>query len=121
MVMVMLNGVIASFQTGTYAVTRTAASTNVMGRAVAGATTSLNIDASIQPVTGRVLRGAPEGATAEDVRVIYTLTELKTITPTTAPDRIVIDGDTFVVFKVEKFGTISGGHYRAYAARQTIP
>ncbi len=118
----MLSSVIGRFTSGNYVITRALASTNVMGRAVAGTATALAAVAmSVQPATGRALKLAPEGATADDVRVIYTTTQLYTLTDTYAPDRITIGGDTFVVYKVETFGILSGGHYRAYASRINIP
>ncbi len=118
----MLSNVIGRFKSGTYTITRTGASTNVNGYAVSGAVTTIpDVVMSVQPADGRAMKLAPEGCTSEDVRIIYTTTQLLTLTPDNAPDRITIDGDVYVVFKVQTFGIISGGHYRAYAARQTIP
>ena len=116
-----LNEVIARFSTGTYTVTRTTASTNVMGRTVAGAATTFTMDASIQPVTGHALQKTPDGTSSEDVRVVYTRTALNTLTSVYAPDKITIGNESYIVFKVETFGAVSGGHYRVHIARQLVP
>lgn len=105
-----------------YTVTRKAAGAYSTGYYAPGATTTFAIAASVQPVTGRDLRSLPEGQHAEESRVIYTATELRTRTPTTEPDVITIDGDPWEVTRVERweFGTDTT-HYRAYASRQVIP
>lgn len=116
-----LSGVIGRFKTGTYNVTRTAVGVRVNQVYVPGATTVIPIDASIQPVSGRMLQDLPEGQHAEESRLVYTRTELKTRTPGTDPDIISIDGEDYRVTRVEKYGTISGGHYRVWAERVVVP
>jgi hypothetical protein len=117
-----LNGVITRFMTGTYGVTRTVATTYPSGGfAVGGATLTFNIDASIQPITGRDLKILTEAQRAEESRVIYTLTELKTRGPGYEPDVVTINSEPWTVFKVEFYEVISGGHYRAYVARKVVP
>lgn len=116
-----LSGVIGRYKTGTYAVTRTAVGARVNQVYVPGATSVIQVDASIQPVIGRMLQDLPEGQHAEESRVIYTRTELKTRTPGTDPDIIVIDGEDYRVTRVEKYGAISGGHFRVWAERVVVP
>ncbi len=116
-----LNGTIGTFKTGTYVVTRTAAATPTNGVYGSGAATTLSIDASIQPASGRELRVLAEAQRGEETRVVYTRTELKTRSPGFEPDVITISGESWTVFRVELFGIISGGHCRAYIARTVVP
>jgi hypothetical protein len=114
------SGVIGAFQTGTYVVTRTALGTTVNGQYVPGGTSTINVDASVQPVSGRALRDLPEGMRAEDVKVVYTATELFTVRATGTPDIITIAGDRYRVTKVEAFSVISD-HYRVTVERLEVP
>lgn len=117
-----LRSVIGVFATGNYQVTRRAAGTMLFGRYLPGSAITIDISASVQPVTGRQLRTLPEGQSASETRVIYTTTELKTRTPTTEPDRIRINGEAWDVINVEVWDGNSGSpHYVAMAARQAIP
>jgi len=118
--MSMLTGVIGAlgFKTGTYTVTRTAAGTRTLGRYTAGAASTFSIEASVQPVTGRDLQAMPEGQRAEETKVVYTTTELRTRTPAGEPDTIAIDSETWAVTKVERWDAFGDTHYRAYVARQ---
>lgn len=121
-----LSGVIDSFATGTYAVTRTVVSTyGTDGRLVAGATSVVNITASIQPLSGRDLKALPEGRHGEDVRKMYAKVELLTQTPGNDPDLVTYKGETWEVFNVdswEAFGLGTGGnHYKALIARLDTP
>lgn len=104
------------FKTGDYTVTRTAASTDDgNGRRVAGATSTLTITASVQPYNGGILRVLPEGIHAEDVRHVFTETEIK-LRP--QPDRIALGTDTFVAFAVEPYVGLGASYYIAHVARQ---
>lgn len=123
-----LNDAIEDHKTGDYVVTRTQGGTWSKGRQVNGTDSTFPISASVQPM-GDELMDLPEGQTREDVRVIYTVTELITRrrgTPATPPaddagridaDRITIDGDMYRVFKVEKWDHWGETHYRAWAHR----
>ena len=113
-----LTGVIARFKTGDYTVTRSANGTYVNGRLVAGAPSTFSIEASIQPVTGRELQALPEAYHGEEVKVIYTVTELLAA-PT--PDVVTIDGEAWEVFKCQRWQAFGGTHYRAHAARSETP
>lgn len=110
-------GVIGSFKTGTYVVTRTLASTVAVGRKVAGASSTLNLDMSIQPAMGAALKVIPSHRSAEDVRVIYCASELKMLAGAYEADVVAIGGEAFEIFKVEQWPR----HWRAYAARQVRP
>lgn len=113
------------FNTGLYPVKRYGAGTaGSDGHWTAPAVAStFTIAASVQPVTGRALQDLPEGMRADDVRWIYTNTELRTVATdggNDRPDEVTIEGDVYRVFKVEHFRVLSG-HYRAQAVRLTTP
>lgn len=125
----MLNEAIEDHKTGDYVVTRTTGATWVMGRKVAGTESTFSISASVQPAPGEELVDAPEGASLEDIRVIYTATRLiarRNGTPGASdeddtdrvdPDVIAIDGEAFEVYKVAKWDHWGETHYVAYAAK----
>ena len=120
-----LSGVISAFKTGTYTVTRTGGGTYSSGVYTAGSTSTFDITASVQPVSGRDLQVLPEGQHGNEVRVIYTTTELRTRNPTNAGDKISIGSEDWEVFRFERweaFGlNLSGDHYRAFASRLETP
>lgn len=110
-------GTITSFATGTYTVTRTAAGTFAAGVHTPGATSSINIDAGIFPLTGRELQALPEGQHGAEVRQLFTETQLHSRTPTHAPDKVSFDSETWTVIRVEKWPS----YYRALIAREPTP
>lgn len=117
-----LNGVIASFATGTYAVAReTSQSYDANGRLINGTASSFNITASVQPVSGRDLKNLPEAQHGEEMLVVYTTTELRTRTPTTAPDIVTIRGEPWAVVKVNWWDHWGDTHYVVYVSRVVVP
>lgn len=121
-----LRGVISALATGTYTVTRRAApSYGTDGRLTLGATSTLSITASVQPVTGRATIAVPEGYRGEEQKVIYTTTELRGYSDAPAapmPDTIALNSETWTVVRCEKWEGLSGSpHWRAYAARSAAP
>ncbi len=118
-----LNGVIKRFKTGDYTVTRRAAETYVAGiRTPAGGfPTTFSIEASIQPVTGRDLRSLPEGQHADDTKIVFTVTELKTRSPSSEPDVITYKGEPWQVIRVEDWEHWGSTHYRCMMARRSNP
>jgi hypothetical protein len=108
------------FNTGTYSVARPAAGTlDSAGDWVPAAGTTFSIDASVQPLSGRALKDLREGLRSEDVRWVYTNSELRALTAGAGPDVITIDGGHYRVSKVEHFRVISG-HYRATVERLEV-
>ncbi len=98
--------VIASLDTGSYTVTRRARATfDSHGRAQAGGTSTLTIDASVQPASGRDLLRLPEGRRATETRVVYTPTALIVGGEGAAneADLIAIDGRTWEVQLAESW------------------
>jgi hypothetical protein len=61
---------------GQYRVTRTLAGDYPSGQYVPGSTSTFNITASVQPFSDRSTVVLPEGVRTEDVRVLWTATEL---------------------------------------------
>jgi len=84
-------------------------------------TSTFSIVASVQPVTGRELKDVPEGQRGDEVRVIYTQTELHMRKAGFQPDVVTLDGEPYEVYKVERFDAFGDTHYRAYAARTKSP
>lgn len=118
-----LRGAIASLtQGGPYTATRTTdGGYDADGLAVAGTTSTFAVAGSLQPVSGRELRDLPEGQRGDEIRVLYTLTELRTRIGTHQPDKLSIDGETWVVIKTEKFDAFGETHYRVYVSRTGKP
>jgi hypothetical protein len=119
----MLLNSIASLNTGTYTVTRTASGSLTQGRFTPGGTTTLDIEAVVQPYSGgRKMLPLPEGIRAEDTKLLHTTTPLRTADNTGEADKITILGDTFVVWAVQGPYTLGGStHYEAYVTRRTVP
>lgn len=104
-----------------YTYARAAAGTYTAGRYVAAAeATPVAFVAVVQPVSGRMLEALPEGQSAEDTRVAYTLTALRTRTPAGAGDIVNYKGERWAVIKVDEHEGLSGApHYVCLIARQT--
>lgn len=117
-----LRGAIASLtQGGPYTVTRTTNGALVKGKAGAGTPSSFSVTGSLQAVNGRELQALPESFRADEVRVLYTLTELRTVSDTHQADKLTIDGEPWLVIRVEKFPAFGDTHYRVYVARRGLP
>lgn len=113
---------IADFSTGTYTVTRTPTGSYTLGRYTPGTPTTFTITASVQPFGGREIKVLPEGQFAEDVRVLFTATELFTMSPADVPDTISIGSENYSVFKIEGPWIMPDStHYRVFVARQRVP
>lgn len=114
-----LASVIASLGTGTYTVTRTAAATWASGRATAGATSPITIDAVILPVTGKKLERLPEGMRNNDVIAIWTSTLLRTSegADSAFPDLVTYGGKSYQVEVVEAWAE-SGSYYKYLAMKR---
>lgn len=113
--MPLVSGAIASLATGTYLVTRRAASTYVDGVATPGAETTFNTVAVAVPVSGRELQRLPEGMRSREVMRIFTEDELRTVQPGSDPDLVSIDGYLFEVQAVSRW--VAGGYYEAFAVK----
>ena len=93
-----------------YTITRYASGTMVKGRYVAGSTSTLTIQASIQPVSGEDLKPLPEGRRLDDFVKVYTDSNLQTLP--SQPDRLTWRGYTYECISVDvrQMGVIN--HFR---------
>lgn len=104
-----LNDSIDALATGTYTVTRRAKGTFTDGiYSPAGSATTFTISAVVESATGlqRVVGGSElrfdeQGRRRNDIRVIYTRTELYVQTDTHDPDIITINGRQYTIFRCE--------------------
>lgn len=105
---------VISLKTGTYTVTRVAASTyDAQGHAVAGSESTLKITAAIQPTSGDELERLPEGMRTGETIAIYTKTPLITKSDTNGPDVVTYNGQDYEVVIVWNRGTF----YKAIGSR----
>src|SRR5690606_5003111 len=92
-----------------------------LGRYTPGASTTFSIVASVQPATGRDLRDLPEGQRGDEVRVIYTISELRTRSPAGEPDAVTLDGEPWTVINVKRWESFGEVHFVAMACRAPDP
>lgn len=104
----------------TVTVTRSAAGGYVSGRWSAGATSTFDVTASIQPVKLRhdELQHLPEGDRNRSAIRVYTATELHSESEAggTLADFVTWDGEQWEIFKVDIW-TLGITHYKALALR----
>ena len=117
---------ITSLASGTYTVTRTEAGTRVgnFGRYTAGATSTFEMVASIQPATGRQLRDLPEGQRGDETIAIYTTADLRGRmpgSPGNEPDVITYRGELWTVTQVKVWESFGASHVEALAVRAPDP
>lgn len=105
-----LSGVVANLSTGSYTVTRNATGTMTAGRYTAGTASTFDITASVQPTSGRDLKQLSEGQRTEEMRAVFTSTELRTT------DTISISGSTWLVQKVEDLSGL-GNYFKAIVGK----
>jgi hypothetical protein len=104
-----LSGVIESFLTGIYTVTRTQPATFTDGRAVSGSTSTFTTRACIQPASGRQLKELPEGSRSDEAVAIYSESELLTVGATQEADTLVYRGEVWQVQNVKRWDEL--GNY----------
>lgn len=110
-----MSDVISQLGTGTYEVTRYS-STTTGGRVSTAVASTFEIEAHVQPLTGREIDRLPELLRARETRAVFTTTALRTGYTGQQPDRITINGAAWEVEKVEPWDTL-GGYHRAIVAR----
>ena len=94
---------IRRFGTGTYTVTRTTRGQTIRGRTEEGTVTTFEIEASLSPANGIDLQLLPEGRSVDDVRQLFTTTELLTGDQGAGyeADEVAIAGFDYQVIRVE--------------------
>lgn len=108
------SGVIASFATGSYTVTRRGATTvGSDGRADLASSSTFTIQASVQPLGGRELQRLGEGLRVAERRKLYTTTSLRS---NSQPDVISIDGDSWEVENIARYDVL-GNYYKVIVAK----
>lgn len=115
-----LEGVVGDFATGTYDVLRVGADTySADGYRIPGASSTLHVEMCVQPATkGKDTVSIAAGRRLEDMRVIFTETELRSVSTTSAADNVVIDGEPFEVISVDGPWTLDDfTTWRVYVAR----
>lgn len=113
-----------SDEDGGYVVTRTvnAGYDATTGDTIDGATSTLTIDAVVEPSAGRRLIGREEGRHTEDTIAIYTETALLVGSSGHQPDTLVFLGEVYEVLRVDGPFHLGGDtHYECYAARLVAP
>jgi hypothetical protein len=114
----MITSPIRRYKSGTFTITRTTAPAPVAGRQVAGVVTALLLDLSIQPATGPTLVVSADERHGDDIRRVWSETELYSIKKTGyRADKITIAGDVFEVFKVMPWPH----HWECYIANLVRP
>ena len=115
----MLSGVVSSFQTGTYTVTRNAAGSYTEGVWSSGSSSTFTIAAVVQPALGKDLEIVPEGIHASDTRKVWTTTALRTADQNQEPDTITIGGEGYRVINVLPWEGLDGDHYECLVAKDS--
>ena len=98
-------GLIASFATGTYTVTRTTARSLVRGKGTAGTSSSVTITGSAWPAKADDLMRLPEGRRASEALNLMTTTELYVGGQGSAydADTVSIRGESWEVSAVDQW------------------
>ena len=111
------------FKTSTYTVTRfTRKILQAGGKFSDGTTSTFDIEANKQPLSGRQLKILPEGNTADDALSLYTKTKLNTSSQFSKEqaDEIDVNGLTYKCFDVAEWDTYSliPDHYECMFIRK---
>lgn len=107
-----LSGLVTSFLTGTYTVTRTARASLNRGKAASGGSAStLTVRGSVSPATGKDLQRVPEGRRANAAMTLFTTTELTAggVSAAYEADRVAINGASWEVSHVETWADPRSG------------
>lgn len=119
--------VIADFANpGTFTVTRWLPSTALGGVVTRGASSTFPIVASVQPVTGREIVPAPAATEGEEIKVLYTETEMRGVTKAGPPDQINIPNpsgvaETWEVKAAHKWDAFEEIFYVVFVSKRGKP
>lgn len=118
-----LRGVISSLSTGTYTVQRRREGEYDQGIYVKSVIQTFQILAVVQPGPsgGRRLGPGKEGRMAGERKLVITNTQLRTVSPGGDADVIIIEGEPYEVFDVERWDAFGNTHFECLVARQVVP
>ena len=94
---------IKSFKSGDYTVTRYGADSFENGLRDSGSGSTFEIEASVQPLSGRDLQMLSDAERVLETRALYTDAELFVRRGEKAADTVAIEGESWRVFKVERW------------------
>jgi len=112
-------GLVASFRTGTYTVTRTARGTTSRGVVADGTQTTFTIDASVSPLGEHDQVNVPEGRRSSEMRLIFTTTLLRPSLQGGAyeADVVTIAGESWSIYDQDAWiDPVSGASFYRYLA-----
>lgn len=103
-----------------FSVERGSAGAYVNGAFVPGATTTLVVLGSVQPLNGRELENLPEGQRVKESIKIYTATELKTVDEVNQikADVVIDGGKRYEVQTVDRHSMSLGSHFKVTAFKE---
>lgn len=114
-----LSGVIDSFKTGAYTITRQANGSYVNGRLVPGSDSTFTVDAVVVPLTGKDLKILPEALHSRSAYTVMTTTKVGVQTQALHKgDRITIDSDVHTVIKSHDWTAFGETFYEAIAVAE---
>jgi hypothetical protein len=116
-----LPSVITDFADGaTYVVRRAGSGSYVDGIFVPAVETTSSIEAFVQPMSGQDLLQLPEGHHADEVRLVMTATELRSLDQDSAraADIVEIDGVDWRVVEVARWDFDGDTHYEVIVSRR---
>lgn len=105
---------------GGYTLTRTTAAPYASnGVAGTSTTTTLLIDACVQPGAGKGIQPLPQGINADDVVMLDTVTALQLLP---VPDMITYRGESYTLYRIDGPRTLGASTtYTGYFARTVLP
>ena len=110
----------AGGEVGPFYRVRTAVGVTVSGRYTPGSTSTVQLSSntSVQPQTGEQLKVAPEGRHADELKAVYTTTDLRA---RPVPDLVTIGGEQYEVYLVERWPAFGATHYEALVSKLVQP
>lgn len=112
-----MSATVASFNTGTYAGTRTVtASYGTDGYSQPGSQSAISVPGCVVPMGGRDLQNLPEGMRTKQLLYIFCNQELKTAGSGFEADVLTVDGAAWQVTSVEPWAIV-GNYWRCLLMR----
>lgn len=98
-----------------------ASSYDANGRPVAGGTTTITVNASVQPTSGRDLQLLPEGERTKESLTFFATSELRTSDPETGTpaDRVAYGSKNYEIQSVQDWSELAG-YWRAVGMKVEV-